>query len=92
MSQQTSGKPTKSAGWLVNLMAFIAVICVGVSLILSKLGFLDQISEALSTIANVISYLVLVIVSCFYIVKRKNIWLWVTWAVSVALIVISFIL
>ncbi len=88
----SNGKAAKSAGWLLNLVCFVAVICVGISLLLSKVGLSGQISTALSIIAQVISYLVLVIISCFYIVRRKNIWLWIIWAVSVVLIVISFIL
>ena len=88
----TNSKPIKSSGWIVNLAAFIAVVCVGVSLILSEIGVLGKVGEALNTIAQVLSYLILVVVSCFYIVKRRNIWLWVIWAVSVVLIVISFII
>ena len=87
-----NSKPVKSSGWIVNLAAFVAVICVGVSLILAEIGILGKVGEALGTIAQVLSYLILVVVSCFYIVKRRNIWLWVTWSVSVVLIVISFII
>lgn len=87
-----SGKAAKSAGWLLNLICFIAVICVGISLLLSKVGLGGQVSGALNTIAQVIAYLVLIAISCFYIIRRKNVWLWVVWAVSVVLIIISFIL
>ena len=89
---QNQGKSIKSAGWLLNLISFIAVICVGVSLILTKVGLNGKVTGVLSDIAQIISYVILVIVSCFYVVKRRNVWLWITWAVSVVLIVISFIL
>ena len=86
------GKPTRSAGWLLNFISFVAVICIGISLLLSKVGLNGDVSEALSTIAQVISYLVLVIISCFYIAKKRSITLWIIWGVSVALIIISFII
>ena len=88
----SQGKATKSAGWLINFISFVAVICVGISLLLSKVGLSGNVSGALSIIAQAISYLVLIIISCFYIARRKSIVLWIIWGVSVALIVISFIL
>ena len=91
MANQNS-KPVKNAGWIVNLSAFIAVVFIGVSLILTKVGLSGQITSALSTLAQAISYLILIVMSCFYIYKRKNVWLWVVWSVSVVLIVLYFIL
>ena len=88
----TSAKSVKSAGWLTNLISFVAVICIGVALILGKLGFLSSIAGALLTIAQTIAYLVVAIVSFFYVHRKRNIWVWVTWIVSVVLIVISFII
>lgn len=87
-----SGKAAKSSGWFINLVCFIAVICIGVSLFLSKIGLSGQISGALTIIAQVIAYLVVIVISGFYISKRRVIWLWVIWAISVALIVISYFL
>jgi len=87
-----NAKPVKSSGWLINLSAFIAVILVGVSLIFSRFKFSGKITMALTTIAQAISYLILIVVSFFYVRNRRNVWLWVTWAVSVVLIVIYFIL
>ena len=93
MSNKTSqAKAVKSSGWLINLCAFIAVIFIGVSLILTKVGLSGKISGALSTLAQAISYLIIIVSSFFYIRFRKNVWLWVTWAVSVVLIVLYFIL
>jgi len=91
-SSSPAPRPVRSSGWLLNLASFIAVICIGVSLILSKIGWFSKIAGALTMIAQVISYLVLIVISCFYIVKRKNIWLWLVWAVSVVLIVLFFVL
>lgn len=85
-------KAVKSSGWLVNIAAFVAVIFIGVSLILTKVGLSGKISGALSTLAQAISYLIIIASSFFYIHHRKNVWLWVTWAVSVVLILLYFIL
>ena len=85
-------KPVKSSGWFVNLLAFIAVILIGVSLILSRIHVFGQVAGAFLIIANVIAYSVVAIVSFFYIANKKNIWLWIVWVVSIVLIVISYII
>lgn len=92
MANTNKAKAVKSSGWLVNLCAFIAVVFIGVSLILSKVGLSGKISGALSTLAQAISYLIIIVSSFYYIRNRKNVWLWVVWAVSVVLIVLYFIL
>ena len=93
MSNNTSSaKPVKSAGWFINFIGFIAVICVGISLLLSKVGLTGSVSNAFATIANVISYVILVTISCFYVARKRNIWLWVVWAIAVILIIVAFFL
>ena len=91
-TNSSKAKPVKSSGWLVNLCAFVAVIFIGVSLILTKVGLSGKISGALSTLAQAISYLIIIASSFFYIRNRRNVWLWVAWAVSVVLILLYFIL
>ena len=91
-TSSTGAKSVKSAGWLTNLISFVAVICIGVSLILSKLGFLSSIAVALLTIAQTIAFLVVAIVSFFYVYRKRNIWIWITWIVSVVLIVLSYVI
>ncbi len=92
-SQSSSTNTTKrSNNYLLNLISFVAVICVGISLLLSSVGLNGEISRVLSMIAQVIAYTILVFISCRYIVRRRNIWLWIVWGVSVALIVIGLIL
>ena len=96
MAQNTnsvsSQKPAKSSRWLLNLFCFIAVVCIGISLILSKISWFSKIASALTMIAQILSYSALIIISSFYIVKRRNLWLWILWAVSVVLIVVYFII
>ena len=92
-SNSTSTTNKTSSLWSVlNIISFAAVICVGVSLLLSRIGLSGQVSGALSTIAQVISYIVLIAFSCFYISKRRSLVLWIIWIISVVLIVVSFLL
>ncbi len=85
-------KAAKSSGWLINLCAFIAVILIGISLCLGKIGALGQVASALTIIANVIAYLVVCVVSFFYIAHKKNVWLWIVWVVAIVLIIISYVI
>lgn len=91
-SSTTSSKRPSGLWGILNIISFGAVICVGISLLLSRVGLGGQISGALSTIAQVISYIVLIAFSCFYIAKRRSLVLWILWVISVVLIVVSFIL
>ncbi len=92
MAKSNKSKPVKSSGWLMNLCAFIAVILIGVSLIFTKIGAFSSVAMAFQIIANVIAYIVVGTVSFFYVRNRKNIWLWVVWGISIALIVVSYII
>lgn len=85
-------KVAKSSGWLVNLSAFVAVVLIGISLMLSKINAMGQVANAFLIIANVISYLVVCVVSFFYIARKKNVWLWIVWVVSIVLIIISYVI
>ena len=91
-STTTTTKKTTSLWGVLNIISFAAVICVGISLLLSRVGLGGRVSGALSTIAQVISYVVLIAFSCFYISKRRNLALWIIWIISVVLIVVSFFL
>lgn len=87
-----SSKPVKSSGWLINLSAFIAVILIGISLILTKIGIFNSVAGAFNIIASVIAYLVVSIVSFFYVKNHKNVWMWIVWVISIVLIVLSYII
>ena len=87
----TKAKPVKSSGWLINLLGFAAVILIGFSLLFSKVGIADKISAAFKSVADIISYLVLILISFFFVWRRrKNIWLWVVWVIAVVLIVVFY--
>ena len=89
---EKQAKPVKSSGWFINLCAFVAVVLIGLSLILSKIGALGEVANAFMVIANVIAYIVVSVVSVFYVARKKNIWLWIIWIVAIVLIVVSYIL
>ena len=88
----SNGNAVKSSGWLINLVSFVAVICIGVALILGKIGFLSEIAGALLMIAQTIAYIVVTIVSFFYVYRKRNVWTWVAWSVAVVLIVLYYII
>lgn len=77
---------------LLNILAFIAIGLVGVSLLLANVGLGGEISAALTMIANILAYIITAIAAFFYIKNKRSIVLWIIYAVSVVLIVISYIL
>lgn len=85
-------KMAKSSGWLINLSAFIAVILIGISLILSKIGLLSNVAGALQIVAQVVAYAVVSVVSFFYVVNKRKVWTWIIWIVSIVLIVVYYVL
>ncbi len=89
---ETKNTSTRRTSYILNLVAFIAVVIIGVALILGKIGIGAKLSSALMTIAQILAYSIVAIISSFWICSKRNVWLWVTWAVSVVLIIISFIL
>ncbi|MBQ7466801.1 MAG: hypothetical protein IJS74_01880 [Clostridia bacterium] len=83
-------KTTRKSGWMIHFVSFIAVVCIGVSLILSKIGWFAKAANALSNVAQIISYVILILISGLYVVRRKSIAFWIAWGVSVALIIVYF--
>ena len=91
MSKNTK-TTTNSFSWgrILKFISFVAVICIGLALIFSK--FISSISGALTTIGNVLSYIVVLASSFSYAVYKRNIWYYVVWAVAAVLIVLFFVL
>ncbi len=96
-SSSTSTTTTRSTGYLMNILAYIAV-CVGgvalfVAMILGKLG-VGSVSfiGILQAVANAIGWAVLCLLSFRYISRRRKIWMWVVWAIAIVMIVIGIIL
>jgi len=83
---------TKSNGWILHFLSFVAVILIGVSLLLSKIHALGDVAHAFLVIANAIAYLIVAVTSVIYVSKKKNIWLWIVWTIAIVLIVISYVI
>ena len=83
---------TRSSGWLLHFCSFIAVILIGVSLLLSRIHAFGDVAAAFLVIANAIAYSIVAITSVVYVAKKKNIWLWLVWAASIVLIIISYVI
>ena len=83
---------TRSSGWLLHFMSFVAVILIGVSLLLSKIHAFGDVATAFMVIANAIAYSIVAITSVIYVSKKKNIWLWLVWAAAIVMIIISYVI
>ena len=77
---------------VMNLLAFVAIILIAVSLILSKINFAASINSACTLIANVIAYLMVAISSFYFVRSRRGIAYLITWIVCVVVIVVMMIL
>lgn len=97
-STTTTKKSSTTIGWhsIMNTLAFVAVCFGGISLLLIQvlgwIGVSASICGTLQKVANCIGWLVLCILSFNYIKRRRKIWLWVVWAVSIVMIVMFTIL
>ena len=81
-----SNKTSTSAKGFMGLVAFIAVFCIGVSLLIGLLP-LKGIASAFSQVAQILAYIITSIVA-FHFVKTKRHWAyWTIWSVSIVLIV-----
>ena len=95
-STSSSRKKGLTIGYVLNVLAYVAV-CLGglalfISMILGKFGLSTSITGAMQTIANAIGWAVLCLLSAVYILRRRKIWMWVVWAIAVVMIIIGIIL
>ena len=93
-SGSSSNRTTAANDWrrFMNLCAYIAIICVGVCLLLSKIGIFGSFATALSIIAHTIAYIIVAIGGWFYIANKRNVWLYVTYFVALVLIIVCYFL
>ena len=92
-TQTTTTKTRKSISipYILNILAYCAVIICGVALtvayILGKCGVSASITGRLEGVANAIGWVVLCILSFGYIKHRRSILKWVVWTVAVVVII-----
>ena len=87
MSNNTTGKNNG----LMGLVAFIAVFCIGVSLLIGLLP-LKGVASAFAQVAQILAYLITAIVAFNYVSRKRRLLYWAIWIVSVVLIVVVLII
>ena len=86
----------RSAWWdtFMGFLSYVAVIFIGIALLISSLIAEGSVTQALDTIALLLSVIVVGFLSFFFAARRAHnrIWWLISWAVAVTLIVVAFIL
>ena len=92
MSKKTT-TTTHKWGWkaIMSLIAYVAVCCIGISLLVAKIG-VGSIAGAFATVAEVLAYIVTSCVAFGFAVRKRH-WAYYTiWVVCVVLIVVLVII
>lgn len=91
-SKTTTTTTTRSSKFnaILNILSFVAVCLGGIALLLG--GLITSISAPMQTIANVIGWFTLCLLSFKYIRNKRALWLWVVWVIAVVMIVVGIIL
>lgn len=86
----------KSSASFTDTFAFIAVCLGGIALFVATiLGFFDVsvgLINVLRTIADIVGWAVLCLLSYNFIKSKKTIWMWVIWVIAVVMIVFGIIM
>ena len=69
---------------IVNILAYIALVAVAVSLILTKLIHSNQISNAFSVIASCIAYFITAIAAFSYARSKRSPWVMIVYVIVLA--------
>jgi len=86
-------KNTSSWGWrgILNLFAFVAVVCIGLALLIGKIGG-GQLAGALTKVAECVAYTLTAISAFFFVHSRRHWAYYLVWVVCVVLIVVLMFL
>jgi len=87
--------PTQRSSALMNFLAFVALIFIALSLLLSEVLNPSDITRALYTIATVLAVIIVAFYAFYYTTRyrrNKNIWPLVAWTAAVAVIVLAYLL
>ena len=87
MASKNGGSGMRS---LTNLISFVAIVLIAVSLLLVKIA--PAVASACTLIANIIAYLFVAIYSFAFVRSRRSFIYTVIWIVAVAAIVVLMIL
>ena len=88
-----SNNTKKSWGWksILNLISFVAICCIGISLLIGKIG-VGSIAGAFRTVAEILAYLVTAIAAFNYVIARRHWAYYVVWIVCVVLIIVLMVI
>ncbi len=86
-------KNTSNRSWrgVVNLVAYVAIVCVGIALLIGKLGG-GKLAAAFGTVAQILAYIVTAIAAAFFAWYKRHWAWWLVWVICVVLIVVLMIL
>lgn len=86
-------KNTSNWNWrhFLNLLAYVAIFCIGVSLLIGKIG-VGSIASAFRTVAEVLAYSVTAVSAFYYACSRRHWAYYLIWVVCVVLIVVLMII
>ena len=83
----------KIGGWrsVLNLIAYIAIVCIGVALLIGKIGG-ASLAGSFKRVAEILAYTVTA-VSAFYFANSRRHWAYyLIWVICVVLIVVIMII
>ena len=75
-----------------SLMAYIAVVLVGLALLIQSIFKGNQVASAFKIVADVIAYVMLSFYSFAYAKSRRSIVYIIIWIVAVVMIVVSYVI
>ena len=86
-------KNTGGMSWrgFLNLLAFIAVVCIGLALTIEKIGG-GNLASLLRQISDILAYAIVAISSFYFAYNRRHWAYYVVWVVCVVLIVVFMII
>ena len=87
MTKKTSG------GWrsILNLIAYIAIVCIGVALLIGKIGG-TTLAGSFEKVASILAYLVTAVSAFYFAASRRHWAYYAIWIVCVVLIVVLMVI
>ena len=83
----------KTFSWrgILNLVAFVSICCIGISLLVGKIGA-ASIAGAFNTVAQILAYAITAIAAFNFAVSKRH-WAYYTiWIVCVVLIIVLMVI
>lgn len=87
-----TGKKGNSLRVLTNLLAFVAIILITVSLILAKVNIAPNISHIMEKIASIIAYSLVGLSSFWFAMSKRSITIKLVWFVCCVAIILMLVL